>query len=149
MISLLFLLLYGLEIWFESYLFYHVLDVKHQPFRQTFLDILAVNVISLVLMLLFLGPVIRSIMSFDNMNGYALRNASIVIPEKLVTLGLASVAFDAVLTGFWYYRRYPGQDTLLIAFKACVMNLPTLVLTLVFWVFARIMGEALRWMGLL
>lgn len=141
------LYLFGIAI--EAYMFHVVLEgAKDRSFREVFVDIFSVNMITLVLVVLILGRVLAGL-DFNLAMASSFRTAMIVLPQSLVKICLFTILVDAVTLVIYFHVRYPKRyDPIDTAFKGGIMNMPSLVLSAVIWIFTELMNQFLLWIRL-
>ncbi|PIQ24421.1 hypothetical protein COW36_24530 [bacterium (Candidatus Blackallbacteria) CG17_big_fil_post_rev_8_21_14_2_50_48_46] len=147
--SFILLLLYLLEVGVEGYMFRIVLEgCKDRPVKEVFVDIFAVNMVTLVLVVLVLGRVLVGL-DFNMAMVSSFRTAMIVLPQTLVKVSLFTILADAIVLPLYLHIRYPGRyDPVDTAFKAGIMNMPAMLIAAVLWIFTELINEFLLWIRL-
>lgn len=143
----LFLLYLGLIV-LEATLLYRILEPEHGfHFKQVLVDVIVVNMLSLVLIVLIFGPTLGRLDATGNM-GHFFRVMLITWPQEIMKICLFSIVSDAIILALWYYQRYPQikwGETLL---KGALMNVPALLIAGMLWIFISLMYEFFKFINL-
>lgn len=128
-------------IFFEAFLLYRILEPEHKmEFVQVLVDVIVVNMLSLILIVLFFGPTLARLDATGTMSHF-FRVMMITWPQEIIKICLFSIVSDALILSAWYYYRYPQikwQETLI---KGALMNVPSLILAGILWIFMTLMNE--------
>lgn len=134
-------LIYLSLILFEAFLLYRILEPEHGfQFVQVLVDVIVVNMFTLVVIVLIFGPTIARLDATGTMTHF-FRVMLITWPQELMKICLFSIVSDAIALSVWYHFRHPQiqwGETLL---KGALMNTPALLLAGMLWIFMTLMYE--------
>lgn len=142
-------MLYGSLIFFEVVLLHQIMEDRYKgSFNQTLGDVVAVNLCTLVMIVLVFGPVLSRLESTGTMTQF-FRTMLVTWPQEIVKISFFSIVADAVFLGGWYAYRYPQTrpDFMLIALRGALMNVPAFILLSVSWAFTEIMRSFFNFLG--
>jgi hypothetical protein len=139
-------LLYFSVILLETVLLYRIQDEQLKlPFAQVLVDVVVVNMASLVLIVILFGSQLARLEMQGTMSHY-FRTMMITWPQEIMKISLFSIGSDAVLLTAWYACRYPQVNMLTTAVYGALMNVPALIVAGVTWIFVSLMFEFLRFL---
>ncbi len=142
-------LVYGGLVFFEVMLLHQLLEDEYKGnFNQTIGDVVAVNLLTLVLIVFVFGPVLSRLEATGTMTQF-FKKMLVTWPNEIVKISFFSIIADAVFLGGWYYFRYPEQkhNLVMIALRGALMNVPAFILMSVCWAFTEIMRSFFQFLG--
>lgn len=140
---------YGSLVFFEVMLLHQILEDEYKvSFNQTVGDVVAVNLLTLVLIIFIFGPVLARLEATGTMTQF-FQKMLVTWPQEIVKISFFSIVADAILLAGWYYFRYPEQKPNLgmIALRGALMNVPAFILMSVSWAFTEIMRSFFQFLG--
>lgn len=148
MATLILFTLYVSMILLETVLLYRILEENHRlSFEQVLVDVVVVNMASLVLIVILFGTPLARLEMQGTMSHY-FRTMMITWPQEIMKVSLFSIGSDAVMLAAWYAYRYPKWNILSTAVYGALMNVPAMLVTGVCWIFVTLMFEFLRFIRL-
>jgi hypothetical protein len=142
-------LIYGSLVFFEVMLLHQILEDEYKgSFSQTTGDVVAVNLLTMVLIVFIFGPVLSRLEGTGTMTQF-FQKMLVTWPHEIVKISFFSIVSDAVILAGWYYFRYPEQkqNLGLIALRGALMNVPAFILMSVSWAFTEIMRGFFQFLG--